>query len=150
MVVIGLHVIRIDAARGSVDDLLDARFDGFPENQAIEKKIRGRAGLMKIHVAAPAMVGGEMKHDFDALHRRARDAGLAQIGFDESDATALEMLLDVAEPAAGEVVHDAHLRAAFDKRVHQMRPDERSSAGYQNFLTIPDDALLFRSRRLLR
>lgn len=105
---------------------------------------------MKINIAAPAVVSGKMKHNFDSIHRRARDTRLAQIRFHKSDVSTIQMLLDVAEPAAREIVHHTHLRAAFDKRVHQVRPDEGSPSRDQNLLTIPDDGLPFFPVRLLQ
>src|SRR5271168_1088464 len=96
---------------------------------------------MQIHISTAAMVRGEMEYDFDALHRGARHARLAQIRFHEGDATVLEVRLDVLEPAAGEIVNDVHARAAREQSVHEMRSDKRCTAGYENLLTIPDDAL---------
>ena len=93
---IRLHVIRVNATRGSVNNFFDARLDRFPENDAVEKKIRGRSRLMQIHISAAAMIRGEMEYNFDPLHCGARYAGLAQIRFHESDAAILEVPLNVA------------------------------------------------------
>lgn len=79
---------------------------------------------MKIHVAASAMIGGKMEHNFDALHCRARDAWLAKIGFDKRDAAGFDVVFDVAEAAAGEIVYHVNFRAAFQKLIHEMRTDE--------------------------
>ena len=102
---------------------------------------------MQVDVTAPAMVGGQMEDDIDAFHRRARHARLAQVGLHKRDAARLDVLLDVARPAAGEVIHDVHLGAARKQRVHQVRTDERRTPSNENFLMIPDDALhCFRER----
>ena len=45
------------------------------------------------------------------------------------------------EPAAGQIVHDVHVRAALEQCIHQMRSDKRCAAGDENFLMIPDGAL---------
>jgi hypothetical protein len=82
-----------------------------------------------------------MKDDFDPVHCRARDARFAEIGFDECDATALQMVLDVALPAARKIVHNADFRAALEKRVNEMRTDERCATSDENLPVIPDDAL---------
>lgn len=96
---------------------------------------------MEIHVTAAAVVGRQMEYNFDALHRRARNAGLSEIGFDERDAAGLDMVLDVAKVAAREIVNHMDLRAAFQKLIYEMRANERCSARDENFLMIPDDAL---------
>ena len=51
------------------------------------------------------------------------------------------MLFDVRAFAARQVIYHAHLRLALHQSVDQVRPDKRCTAGYQYFLTIPDDCL---------
>ena len=149
LVGVGLHVIGIDAAGGGVDNFFDACFHGFPENHAVEEKIGGGAGLMQVHVAAAAVIGGEMKNDLNAFHGGASDAGLAQIGFDEGDLPRFQMPFDIARRPLVRSSTTMHLGAARDKSVDEMRTDEGCSSGDKNFLIIPDGALRYACDLLL-
>src|SRR5580704_12981749 len=95
------------------------------------------------------MVGCQVKYYLDAVHRRARHAWLAKIGLYESDVPALQVMLDIAAPAARKIVHYAHFCAALQQRIDEMRTDERCASGYKNSLIIPDGALPVFPERLV-
>ena len=96
---------------------------------------------MQIHVTSAAVVGRQMEYNLDAIHRGARNARLAEVGFDERDAAGRDVVLDIAEVAARKVVNHMDLRAAFQELIYEMRTYEGCSARDENFLMIPDDAL---------
>ena len=77
---VGLQKIRIDAPRGCEDDFLNSFGEAIPEEQAIHGQIRGAGGLVEVNIAAPSMVGGEMKDDFYPLYGLASYALFEQIG----------------------------------------------------------------------
>lgn len=87
------------------------------------------------------MIGGEVEDDSDAVHGRASDSRLAQIAFDKTDAAGFYVVFDIAQAAAGEIVHHVDAGSALDEGIHQVRTDEGSAARDENFLMIPDDAL---------
>ena len=119
-----LHIVWVNAAGGGEHDFLDSRPHGLPENESVQEKVRGRAGLMQIHVAAPPMISGKVEDNCNAIHGLASDARLAQVRFNKLDPAIRNMLLDIAQPPAREIVHYTHTGSAFDERIHQVRPDE--------------------------
>lgn len=70
-----------------------------------------------------------MEDDFDALHCLAGDARFAQVGFGECNAARLDVIFNVAQASAGEIVDDMNLSTALDERVYQVRADEGSPPG---------------------
>ena len=93
---------------------------------------------MEIHVTAPAMIRGEMKNRVDALHRGAGHARLPQIGLQKIDFAGTEVLPNVGEMAAGQIIDNAHLfRASYQQLVGKRGANERHSARYENRLSHP-------------
>src|SRR5256885_9044017 len=78
-----------------------------------------------------------MKYGVHALHRRPRDPGLAQIGVQEINSALCQMLPDIAEVAAGQVIDNAYLRTTRQKLIRQRRPNKRRASGYQYELAAP-------------
>ena len=76
-----------------------ARLQRFGKHQAVEKKIGRRAGLMQIHVAAAAVIGGEMKDRVHTVHGGARDARLAQVGVDKINLASAQFSSNVVQSA---------------------------------------------------
>ena len=83
------------ASRRGVNHFSHTCFHRFPENKTVEKEIRGRTRLVQIDVAAPSMVGSEMKNNFYSLHRRASYARLTQISLHKRYPAVREMLFNV-------------------------------------------------------
>ncbi len=93
---------------------------------------------MKIHIAAPAVIRGEMENGVDALHGRPRHTGFPQIGLQKIDLARAEILANVAEMAAGQVIDDANFfRASRQQLIRKRRPDERRSTRHKNSLARP-------------
>jgi len=65
----------------------------------------------EVHIAASAMVRGEMKNRVGALHCCPGHAGLPQIRLQKIDFARPEMLANVAEMAAAQVIDDANFFA---------------------------------------
>jgi hypothetical protein len=74
---------------------------------------------MQIHVSAAAVIGGQMEYGVHTLHCRAGNAGFAQIGMQKIDFTAAEMLPDIPQMSAGQIINDAYFRAPRQKLVGQ-------------------------------
>jgi hypothetical protein len=70
------------------------------------------------------VVGSQVKDDVRALHGHTGDAGFPQIGLDELNAAGGQVLLDVLQFAAGEVIHDPYFGAPLKQGVYQMGTDE--------------------------
>ena len=79
---------------------------------------------MQIHIAAAAMVRGKMKDGIHAFHRGARHARFAQVRLDEFDFAVGDVLVDLSQMPAGQIVDDAHFRAACQQLIRQRRTDE--------------------------
>ncbi len=85
------------------------------------------------------MICGEMENRVDALHRGAGNAWLAQIGLQKINFARAEVLPNVAEMAAGQVIDDANLfRASRQQLIGKRRTDERRSARHENRLSRPE------------
>jgi hypothetical protein len=48
------------------------------------------------------------------------------------------MMLDVLQFAAGEIIHDAHLRPTLHQGIGEVGADERSPTGNQNVTVLPE------------
>src|SRR5713226_41802 len=93
---------------------------------------------MKIHVATPAVIRGEMENGVDTLHRGPGHTGLTQIGLQKIDFARAEMLANVAEMAAAQVIDNANFFCASRQQlIGKRRADERRSARYKNSLSRP-------------
>src|SRR5947208_1108849 len=92
---------------------------------------------MQLDVSAPAVVGGEVEDDVHAVHDLPGEAVHLEVATDELDAPVVDVVLDVLELAAGQVIHHAHRGAALDEPVHQMRADERGATGHQHRPILP-------------
>jgi hypothetical protein len=72
---------------------------------------------MQINVTAAAMVGGKVDHGVNTVNGRARDAGLAEIGFNKFNFAGSDMPANVVDASAGEIIHNADFCAAIDQAV---------------------------------
>src|SRR5947208_16954663 len=105
---------------------------------------------MEVHVTAPPVIRGEMEDRVDALHRGAGHAGLPQIGLQKIHFARAEVLPNVTEMAAGQVIDDANLfRASRQQLIGKRRADERRSTSYENCLSRPKSVRRRRERSLL-
>jgi hypothetical protein len=82
------------------------------ENQAVQHQVSGAGGLMEVHVATPAVVGGQMEHNAYSFHRTVGHTMFPQVRFDELRPTLLKVATDVVDPSATQVVHNSNLGAA--------------------------------------
>ena len=103
-----------------------------PKYGAIQEEVRRASRLVKVHVAAPAVVGGQVKHGVDARNRLTRDFRVQEVGLRELDRAGVDVALEVGQLSTAQVVHDTHPRAGRDQRVDQVRADERRAAGDQH------------------
>src|SRR5260370_27527733 len=79
-----------------------------------------------------------MENDVHALHRGTGHAGFAQIGLQKIDFARAEVLANVAEMSAAQVIDDANFfHASCQQLIGKRRADERSPAGYKNSLARP-------------
>jgi len=108
---VGLHEIRVDASGRSEYDFFYFGAKRFREDEPIEEKIRSRPRLVKIHVTPAAVIRCQVEYRIHALHRGARHSWLTQIRMDKFRLPAAEMLADIAEVAARQVIDDANLRS---------------------------------------
>src|SRR5437667_11020337 len=84
------------------------------------------------------MIRGEMENRVDALHRGAGHTGLPQIGLQKIHFARAEVLPNVTEMAAGQIIDDANLfRASRQQLIGKRRADERRSTSYENCLSRP-------------
>ena len=121
---IGLQEIGIDAARRGIDHLLNTGLVAGVKDDAGQGQVGGTGCLVQVHVAAPAVVGGQVKDDVDSVDGLLGYARLQQVSFHEFDPSGIQVLLDVLQLAATEVVYHTDLSALFDQRVYQMGTDE--------------------------
>jgi len=84
---------------------------------------------MQIHIAAPAMIGGQVEDDLNVPHGHPGDPRLPKIGLDKFHRAPGEMVLDILQFTAGEIIHDAHFRPALHQGVGEMGADKRGPAG---------------------
>jgi hypothetical protein len=84
---------------------------------------------MQVNVTAPAVIRRQMEHDFYVTHGLTGDTGLAQIGACKFYLLFFYVMLDVLQPAAGEVVHHPHACAGVDKRMDEIGSNEGCPAG---------------------
>ena len=81
---------------------------------------------MELHVAAPAVIRGEMENGVDVLYRGPGHAGFPQIGLQKIDLARAEMLANVVEMPAAQVIDDANFfRASRQQLIGKRRADER-------------------------
>jgi hypothetical protein len=84
------------------------------------------------------MIGGEMEDDIDALHRGARHTGFAQIRLQEIYLSGAQMVANIAEISAGQIIDDANFFCtACEKMIGERRADKRRSSRYENSLSRP-------------
>ena len=83
---------------------------------------------MQVDVAAATVVGREMEDDARPFDRTLAGPRAAEVVFDELDRCSLDVLLDVFEPSAAQIVDDADVRAARDELVDERGADERGAA----------------------
>ena len=95
-----LQEIRIHAAGRSEHHFSYFGFEGLGKDQSVQEKVRRRAGLVEVHVAAPAVIRGEMENRVDALHGGPGHTWFPQIGLQKIDLAGTEMLTNVVEMAA--------------------------------------------------
>src|SRR5260370_37090396 len=120
-----LQKIWVDAARRSEPHFSYFGFERFGKAQTVQKKVRRRAGLVEIHVPAPAVVRGEMENSVNALHRGARHTWFPQISLQKINFARAEMLANVFLMSAAQVVDDANFfRAPCQKLIGKRRTDE--------------------------
>ena len=80
-----------------------------------------------------------MENGVDALHRGAGHTGFAQIGLQEIDLAGAEVLANVVEIPAAQVIDDANLfRASCQELIGERRADERRSSCHKNSLPRPE------------
>src|SRR5690606_22334696 len=89
--------------------------------------------LHRVHALADAHFSGEMHDLVDALERPFHDVRIAHVA-DDHLRIGIERLRagDVAVDLFVEIVEDADLGAAFQKRPREMTPDEATAPGDQN------------------
>jgi hypothetical protein len=92
---------------------------------------------MQVYIATPAMVGGQVEDNLNALHCHPSNSWLSQVSLNEFHHPIGQVSLDVLQPAAGKIVHDTHLRPTFQQRVAEMGADERSSASDKDTTILP-------------
>ena len=92
---------------------------------------------MKIDVAAAAVIGGEVKHDLDVLHRLLGRSAVEQVHLEKFDGPGAKRSLEVLARAAAHVVRDADARAPGDQRFRQMGADEGGSSRDQSPGVLP-------------
>ena len=107
------------------------------EDDPIEHEIGGAGGLVEVDVAATAVIGGEMEDNVHTLDDAFGNAGLAQIGFDESDTFFGDVFFDVVELAGAEVVDDFDAGALGDQGVDDAGANEGGTSGHQNVTIFP-------------
>ena len=83
------------------------------------------------HAARNRGDGRLMKDAIDAGYCAGHGGSIGQVGFDEIDL--LANLPQVFQPPGREIIEHAHLQAALDQRIDQMRADETCSAGDEDF-----------------
>src|SRR5260370_7220530 len=93
---------------------------------------------MRVHVPTPAVIRGEMEHGVDALHRGASHTGFPQIGLQKIDFARGEMLANVAEMAAAQIIDNANFFCASRQQlIGKRRSDEPPSPPYKTTLSRP-------------
>ena len=123
-----LREVRIHTARGRVDDLLDTRRAAGEEERAVQCEVARARRLVQVDVAAASVVGGQVEDEADVLDRALSHTGAPEIVLDELDRALVDVVLDVLELAAAEVVDHADGGAAGDELLHEGRADERRAA----------------------
>ena len=92
---------------------------------------------MGVDIAAPTVVGGQMKDDLHPLCRSVGNVAIEQVLLPKLDPPGFDVSSDVVQKAAAEIVDDPYARALRDERIHQVRADERGPAGDQHAPTLP-------------
>src|ERR1700722_7055953 len=101
---------------------------------------------MKVDVAAPAVIGGIVKEIVDALHRGLCYLLIEQITLREFNRPGCDVVLDIFQPAAAEIIDHAYCGSTSDKRVNEMRTDKGRSTCYKGDLVAPIDHVDFAPR----
>jgi hypothetical protein len=92
---------------------------------------------VEVDVAATAVVGGQVEDEVDVLDGPLGGAGPAEVVVQELDRALVDVVLDVLELAAAQVVDDPHGGAARDELLDERRADERRAARDQGGTTAP-------------
>src|SRR5580704_3846160 len=94
---------------------------------------------MQVNIAAATVIRCDMKHGIDALHCGARNTRFTKICLQELYFASGQLVLQVSQRTAGEVVHDANfLDSSFDEAVRQRGTDKRRTAGDKNSFATPE------------
>jgi hypothetical protein len=93
---------------------------------------------MQIHVASAAVIRRKMKNGINPLHRRTRHSRFAQIRLQKFHFPGSQILANVSDMSAGQVIDDAYLcRTALYEVIRQRRADKRRSTRHENRLPLP-------------
>jgi hypothetical protein len=98
---------------------------------------------MGVQIAAASVVGRQVEDDVGTPGGTVGDTRVTQIGLDELDASCLDMPSNMFQPAAAQIVDDAHVCISVDERIHQMGADKRRAPSHQNPRSTPRHALSF-------
>ena len=79
---------------------------------------------MKVHIATAAVIGRKMKHDAHPFDRSFGRARLLEVGLNKFHFAITEMMANILQLSAAEIVHHPNCGAALDQDIEQVRPDE--------------------------
>jgi len=113
-----------------------------PENHAIEQEVHSAGRLVKVHVTASAMVGGQVEDHAHALDGALCDILLTQVPLHKLHSSFPNVGPDILELASAEIIDDPYPSSSVDKGVDKTGADERRASGDQNIAMVPVHASL--------
>jgi hypothetical protein len=107
------------------------------EHHSIEHQIHGAGSLMKIDVAAPTVIGCQVKHHAHSVDGAFRHVHLTKISLDEIHLAGFDELADILGFSAAQIVDHPNDCASCHERIDQIGANEGSASSYESPAVLP-------------